>query len=117
MKWYLAKLVFRVVCTNGDHQPQFEEQVRLISAEDNLHAFYKARKIGDTDHFGGIKGIVKWKFIDVSDLQCIGEFLDGIEISSATTEYTGSAEEYILQVKRASSAIMQSGLHQFIDLN
>ncbi|MFA6946933.1 MAG: DUF4288 domain-containing protein, partial [Pedobacter sp.] len=33
MNWYVAKLIFRITCRNGNHQPQFDEQLRLISAE------------------------------------------------------------------------------------
>lgn len=117
MKWYLAKLIFRVSCTNGDHKPQFEEQLRLIAAEDHLHAFHKARILGDTNHFANIDAIVKWKFVDVSELQPLGELLDGIEILSTVTECPDAAEDYLLRVKRASSALMQASLNQFIDLN
>jgi len=27
MNWYLAKLVFRIICGDGDHTPQFDEQL------------------------------------------------------------------------------------------
>ena len=36
MKWYLAKLVYRIICGEGNHKPQFDEQLRLIYAEDDL---------------------------------------------------------------------------------
>ncbi|MEP7129294.1 MAG: DUF4288 domain-containing protein, partial [Chitinophagales bacterium] len=29
MNWYLAKIVFRIICGDGLHQPQFDEQLRL----------------------------------------------------------------------------------------
>ena len=49
MKWFLAKLVFLIHCGNGNHTPQFDEQLRLIYAEDELHAFHKARLLGEGD--------------------------------------------------------------------
>jgi hypothetical protein len=33
MNWYVAKLVFRVISGNGDHNAQFDEQLRLINAD------------------------------------------------------------------------------------
>ena len=38
MKWYLAKLIYRIICGDGTHTPQFDEQLRLIHAEDDLYA-------------------------------------------------------------------------------
>jgi len=49
MNWYMAKLVYQFICGNGKHTPQFNEQLRLIVAEDALHAFYKARLIGERE--------------------------------------------------------------------
>src|ERR1051326_2143892 len=53
MNWYLAKIVYRIVCGDGNHTPQFDEQLRLIQASDELHAFQKARRLGEReqDHF------------------------------------------------------------------
>ena len=34
MNWYLSKLVFRIVCGDGQHRAQFDEQLRLIAAAD-----------------------------------------------------------------------------------
>ena len=34
MKWYLAKVVFRIICGDGEHAAQFDEQLRLIAATD-----------------------------------------------------------------------------------
>ena len=27
MNWFLAKIIFRIVCGNGDHAPQFDKAV------------------------------------------------------------------------------------------
>jgi len=42
MNWYLAKIVFRIVCGDGEHTPQFDEQLRLILASSKEEAFKKA---------------------------------------------------------------------------
>ena len=39
MNWYLAKMVFRIVCGDGNHAAQFDEQLRLISAGSKEEAF------------------------------------------------------------------------------
>ena len=49
MNWYLAKLVYQFTCENMAAATQFNEQFRLIFAEDSLHAFYKARLIGERE--------------------------------------------------------------------
>jgi hypothetical protein len=53
MKWYLAKLVYRIICGEGAHTPQFDEQLRLVCAEDDLHAFQKARATGHLERRSG----------------------------------------------------------------
>ena len=42
MNWYLSKIVYQIICDQGLHRPQFDEQLRLIYAEDDLHAFQSA---------------------------------------------------------------------------
>ena len=46
MKWFLAKLVFRIVCGHGEHTAQFDEQLRLIAASNENQAFEKASTMG-----------------------------------------------------------------------
>ena len=116
MKWYLAKLVFHIICGNGDHTPQFDEQLRLIYAEDDLHAFHKARKIGEGESADEIITPVKWKFIDVSELHLLAELTDGAEIYSRVNEEE-SAETYINIIKKRANGLLQNGLQNFAGLN
>lgn len=46
MNWYLAKMVFRILCGDGNHRAQFDEQLRLISAVSREEAFHKALEWG-----------------------------------------------------------------------
>ena len=57
MKWYLAKIVFRIICGDGKHVAQFDEQLRLISAPDEEKAFEKAQDMGrnEQDSFLNLK--------------------------------------------------------------
>lgn len=89
MKWYLAKLIYRIICGEGKHKPQFDEQLRLIYAEDDLEAFQKARITGhrEQDTFlNNTQKLVHWKFIDISELHPLNEFTDGAEIYSRVYE-------------------------------
>lgn len=45
MNWYVAKLVFRITCGNGNHPPQFDEQLRLISATCEKEALKKGKNL------------------------------------------------------------------------
>lgn len=88
MKWYLAKIVYRIIC-EGNHTPQFDEQLRLVHAEDDLHAFQKARLIGDEEEDNFLNDHQKrvhWKFIDVSELHPLNDLTDGAEIYSRICE-------------------------------
>ena len=42
MNWYIAKIVFRIITGDGDHKPQFDEQLRLINANNEEQAFEKS---------------------------------------------------------------------------
>ncbi len=116
MKWYLAKLVFHIVCGDGNHKPQFDEQLRLIFAEDELHAFHKARKIGEQESADEIVTPVKWKFIDISELHLLADITDGAEIYSRIAE-EDCAATCISNTKKKANALLQLSLQRFAELN
>lgn len=119
MNWFLAKLVFRIVCGHGNHAPQFDEQLRLIFADDELHAFHKARLLGESDCINTTAGNVpepSWKFIDVTELHQLDTGTDGAEIYSVIKE-EADAELYIRKVKKTATQLLQQGLHQFTAIN
>lgn len=39
MNWYLTKIVYRIICGQGNHTAQFDEQLRLIQADSAQEAF------------------------------------------------------------------------------
>jgi hypothetical protein len=83
MNWYVAKLVFRVISGNGEHNAQFDEQLRLINADTEYQAFEKASTIGhaNQDSFVNVqKQTVKWQFIDVAELNVLTGLTDGTEL-------------------------------------
>ncbi len=97
MNWYVAKLVFKITAENTEHRPQFDEQLRLISANSDGEAFLKGRTIGigEEDSFPNERNnLVRWEFINVSEVIPLTRIEDGIEIYSHIHE-TDEAKSYI----------------------
>ena len=95
MNWYLTKIVFNIAADNNTKQ--FDEQLRLVTAESKEEAFLKARAIGlreeDTFYNDKMKE-VKWEFINVSEIIPINKLEDGTELYSRIHE-TEEAISYI----------------------
>ncbi len=82
MNWYVAKVVFRI---NHSGKPQFDEHLRLISANSYEEAFKKARLLGirEEDYFLDDKQHpVRWEFVNISDLYPLEALSDGVELHS-----------------------------------
>ena len=97
MNWYISKIVFKISAENTQQKPQFDEQLRLISAETEEEAFLKARTIGlsEEDSFlNDRKNTVKWEFINVAEIIPLNKLEDGMEIYSQIHE-TEEAKSYI----------------------
>ena len=119
MKWYLAKIVYRIICGDGNHTPQFDEQLRLIEATDNFQAFQKARLLGhrEQDNFLNVQDKpVHWKFLDVTELLEINNLSDGLEIFSQIKEEPHE-KDYLNYVKRKANYLQQLSLEQAAYLN
>ena len=100
MKWYIAKLVFNIRAENQNHNPQFDEQLRLIAALSSEEAFMKARIIGLSEEEAFVNdklNKVSWEFINVTDIIPVQKFEDGMEIYSSIHE-PEEARAYINQV-------------------
>ncbi len=110
MNWYLAKIVFQIICGNGEHHPQFDEQLRLVQAPSKKIAFNKASEIGysEEDLFYNIhQQPVHWKFINVSELYRMEELLDGAELYSKIKE-PDNAEEYASHIHTKAAIIFNN---------
>jgi len=119
MKWYLAKIVYRILCGDGSHAPQFDEQLRLIKADDDLHAFQKARLIGEREEDNFLNNIQKpvhWQFIDVSEIHELNDLADGAEMYSRIKE-EDDADIYVKLVHLRATHLLESSMHQSIRLN
>jgi Domain of unknown function (DUF4288) len=114
MNWFLVKMVYRFICGNGTHAPEFNEQLRVIAAEDILHAFHKARLIGERESTNIINNglTLTWKFVDVTEIFEIEKSADGAEVWSVMSEETDAAM-YIRRVQQKSVALLQEAMLQF----
>ena len=115
----MAKIVYQIICGEGNHTPQFDEQLRLVHAENNLHAFHKARTIGrqEEDCFlNYVNKPVQWKFIDVSEIHLLDVLTDGAEVYSKICE-DDNADMYIRSVRLKAAHLLESGSYQSVDLN
>src|SRR5215216_3636585 len=107
MNWYIAKIVFRIISGDGDHRPQFDEQLRLIHADDEVEAFEKAKQVGldEEDSFMNHKNqLVKWTFINIPELNKLPSLSDGVEIYSKVNEYD-NAKRFIETVNKKAGNI------------
>jgi len=107
MNWYLAKIVFRIITGDGNHMPQFDEQLRLILANDEDEAFEKAQQLGrdEEDSFINQRNQhVNWHFIQLPELNKLPSLSDGIEIYSRVNEYE-NAKRYIDMVNKKAGNI------------
>src|SRR5918993_2689682 len=89
MNWYISKLVFNISAENTNHKPQFDEQLRLISADSMEEAFIKARKLGIREEDSFINhqdNRVNWEFINVSEIVALNSIEDGMELYSQIRE-------------------------------
>lgn len=119
MKWYLAKLVFRIISGEGDHTPQFDEQLRLLTAENEMHAFQKARILGDKEEDNFLNNDqlpVQWRFIDVSELRALNELVDGTEIYSCIKE-EDDAEDFVKITNRRANYLHERCLEKTFEMS
>ena len=118
MKWYLAKLVYRIICGDGDHTAQFDEQLRLIAASDEQEAYTKGVTIGkdEEDTFYNHRSqLVRWEFINVSEIYRLSELIDGAEIYSKINE-VDDAITYTTFVHRKAEQLQHSSTHSTLNL-
>lgn len=87
--------------------PQFDEQLRLISANDEEEAFTKATAIGEREQdmfFNQQQKMVQWKFINIAELYRLSGLLDGAEMYSRIQE-ADNADGYIELVHKKAATI------------
>jgi hypothetical protein len=104
MNWYVAKLVFRITCGNGNHPPQFDEQLRLISASCEKEALKKGKNLIYEEKIAlenNDQSPIRWDFINMTELYQVNELKDGSEIY-CTIEMSNQKALLISQNQQAS---------------
>lgn len=118
MNWYLAKFVFRIICGEGDHSPQFDEQLRLVSAPSKEEAFTRAQDMGRKEEecfYNSKQQLVHWRFINISELYLLSDLIDGAELYSRIEEKE-NAEAYVYTVNQKAENIFFTQTHQLLKL-
>ncbi|HCZ35666.1 MAG TPA: DUF4288 domain-containing protein [Cytophagales bacterium] len=100
MNWYLVKLVFQIVNDNGT--AQFDEQMRLIQADELPWAIEKARVLGWLEQSADVQHA--WQFIDVADIRRVEALEDGIQLCAHTIEVENAADYIHLTRLNAAKA-------------
>ena len=119
MDWYLAKIVYQIICGEGNHTPQFDEQLRLIAACSYSDAFDKATAIGLNEEHqfpNHAQKLVQWKFINVSELYCMRDYSDGAEVYSWIKEIY-DPQFYISEVHKKARRLQQDGFNYLMHAN
>jgi len=113
--WYNAKIIFKIEINNGKKNFQFDEQFRLIKADNMEHAITKTNVIAAAEEQGFINennNLVHWKFIGIDDISKIEAIEDGAKIYSTTHE-TEKEEEYLEKVE-SRNRIFQVPNYEFV---
>ncbi|HEY6063415.1 MAG TPA: DUF4288 domain-containing protein [Chitinophagaceae bacterium] len=118
MNWWLAKIVFRIICGNGNHTAQFDEQLRLIHADKKEEAFLKAQLLGSRGEemfFNNNQQLVHWQFINVSELYKLSELIDGAELYSRIDEKE-NGDSYVRLVNDKAVQIESGNTLELLEL-
>ncbi len=89
MSWYLVKIIFRIICGDGKHTAQFEEQLRLVSAVSSQEALAKANSLAQNEEesfLNQAQQLVQWKLIAVTDVYSFETGIDGASVYSKICE-------------------------------
>jgi predicted RNA-binding protein with EMAP domain len=118
MNWYLAKMVFRIICGEGNHTAQFDEQLRLVSAGSKEEAFHKAQLMGVKEQemfFNQNLQLVQWQFISVSELYQLNDLIDGAEVYSRIEEKE-NADAYLHIIHKKAEQIRFGNTLEMLNL-
>jgi len=87
MKWYVTQLIYEIC--NSSTATQFDEQIRMINAENRIQAQQKLLALGKSleEKFENINGkTVTWRLFGTTILEELSEVNDGLKVYSTTHE-------------------------------
>jgi len=111
-------MIFRLQYVGGNPTLQFDEQIRIIEAEDKLEAFHKARRIGHLEEDPvphTPEKPVWWQFVDITSLIKLEPHKDGAEIFSHIHE-VDQAELYLKKIRINAKAILEGCLEETLEI-
>jgi hypothetical protein len=87
MKYYCARLL--MICLVSDGKPRrrnpCDYSFVVYRAKDNTEAFTRALALGksqETSYTNDKKQMVRWAFVQIETVKCLGRRLDGMEVGS-----------------------------------
>lgn len=111
-------MVFRIICGDGNHTAQFDEQLRLVTAGSREEAFHKAQLMGVKEEeifFNQQLQLVQWQFISVSELYQLNELIDGAELYSRIEEKE-NADNYLHIIQKKAEQIRFGNTLEMLNL-
>lgn len=115
MNWFVAKVVYQIICGPGTHAPQFDEQLRLVNAANIGDAWEKASELGEQGQYAfrnQKQELVKWQFVNVPEVYPLSELKDGMELYSRIEE-PGNPDTYLAWLQMKSSQLEASTVLAF----
>lgn len=112
MNWFLVKLVFRILCGDGQHQAQFDEQWRLLRAPDGRSALKKAYDLGEKEAtvFMNQQDVrIQWRFLGVVSMKEVDMDTEQVELCSCTQEPEDDLT-YLSKIRRQASLLRAAEL-------
>jgi hypothetical protein len=110
MSWFLVKMVFRIICGNGQHKPQFDEQIRLVLSVNIKSAIEKSKQLAAEET--KVSHMVQWKLVAITDIYPFNGGMDGAELfSKITEEEQEAAFIHTLQLKEKDIYHKQSFIY------
>ena len=109
MNWYIVKIIYQIIAGDGTHTPQFDEQYRIIKADEMEWALEKAQviaRLGQCLFQNDKDETVQWKLVAVEDVQLLGEMDDGTLIYSRVEELK-DAQEYVSLTSERSRRLFE----------
>jgi Domain of unknown function (DUF4288) len=116
MNWYLAKIVFQIITEKEYSKGQFDEQLRLIKADDHDEAIEKATTIGEKEQelfYNQRNKPVRWQFVGVAELLLLDTLRDGMEVYSRTEE-NPEPEKFIQLIQKKEENLRQQSVSKYL---
>ncbi len=104
MKWYVARFLYQIIPEGHSQTNQFDEQVRLVRADDPAWAWEKAHVLGRLGECRIIneKSVpLQWKFVSITNMYPLHELADGGELFSDTW-HMADGEEFVQKIQTQS---------------